>query len=159
VWPEHWPVIARQITTSTESALAAASDGAADAFRASVDDLAALPYEQVGAVHAGVARELLEEPHPDGLTGEDVQAVLERTVRAGLAWYPELAPDAVVSVLTGTLGVSDPDAPQPTIAPVDHLAAAVLVLADLLAARRVAARPYLRRAVGEIERGETMEMP
>lgn len=159
VWPEHWPALTRRIATSTDRALAAAREESTAAFGEALDELVALPYEQVTAVHAGMARELLEELHPDGLAGEDVQAVLERTVRSGLGRYPAFTPDAVVSVLTGTLGVSDPDAPQPRIAPAEHLAASVLVLADLLAARRVAPGPCLRRAVGEIERGETMEMP
>ena len=57
------------------------------------------------------------------------------------------------------LGVSDPDAERPRIRPEQYLAAGLLVVADLVAARRVAPEAYLRRAVSEIERAETQEMP
>lgn len=159
MWPDHWSRTPREIAEATAAALVAARDESAADFDAALETLIALPYEQVTLVHAGAARELLEELHPDGLAGEDVQAVLERCVRSGMRWLPTLHPDAVVAVLTGTLGVSDPDAPAPRIEPGQFVAAGLLVLADLLAARRVEARPYLRRAIGEIERSETIEMP
>ncbi|MGN5237407.1 MULTISPECIES: hypothetical protein [unclassified Rhodococcus (in: high G+C Gram-positive bacteria)] len=157
MWPEHWPTITRQIATETDAAATAARSEAVPAFDEALAELAALPYEQVTAVHAGMVRELLEELHPDGLTGEDVQSVLERSLRNGMRWLPSLQPDAVVAVLTGTLGVHDDEAPK--VQPADYLSAGVLVLADLLAARKSAPGPYLRRAVAEIERSETMEMP
>ncbi|MEE2030589.1 hypothetical protein [Rhodococcus chondri] len=159
MWPDHWPTITRQIATATVSALDAVRSESAPAFDAAVGDLVALPYEQVTAVYAGMTRELLEELHPDGLTGEDVQAVLERSVRGGARWQSSLHPDAVVEVLVETLGVSDPDAETPKIRPEQYLSAGSVVLAELVAARRVAPEPYVRRAVAEIERAETMEMP
>jgi hypothetical protein len=159
VWPDHWPTITRQIATATAAALDAARTESAPAFDTALEDLVALPYEQVTAVHAGTMRELLEELHPDGLTGEDVQAVLERSTRSGVRWQSSLQPDAVVAVLIGTLGVADPDAEPPRIRPEQYLAAGLVVLADLFAARRVAPEAYLRRAVAEIERAETIEMP
>jgi len=159
VWPDHWPKTPREIATATVDALTAVRTESAENFDEAVDTLVDLPYEQVTAVHAGMVRELLEELHPDGLTGEDVQAVLERTVRSGMRWLPSFEPEAVVEVLTGTLGVSDPHAPRPRIQPRRYLAAGLLVVADLAAARRVAPEPYLRRAIGEIERAETVEMP
>lgn len=157
MWPEHWPTITRQIATETDAAVTAARSEAVLAFDEALAELVAFPYEQVTAVHAGMVRELLEELHPDGLTGEDVQSVLERSLRHGMRWLPSLQPDAVVAVLTGTLGVHDEEAPK--VRPADYLSAGVLVLADLLAARRSTPGPYLRRAVAEIERSETMEMP
>ncbi len=159
MWPDHWPRTPREIAAATADALAAARSESAEAFDEAISVLVDLPYEQVTAVHAGMVRELLEELHPDGLSGEDVQAVLERCVRSGLRWLPSLQPDAAVTVLTGALGVSDPDAERPTISAGQYLAAGVLVVADLVAARRVAPEPYLRRAVSEIERAETQEMP
>ncbi|UGQ58560.1 hypothetical protein LSF60_03175 [Rhodococcus pyridinivorans] len=159
VWPDHWPRTPREIATATADALAAARSESAEPFDEAVAVLVDLPYEQVTAVHAGMVRELLEELHPDGLAGEDVQAVLERSVRSGLRWLPSLEPEAVVAVLTGALGVSDSDAERPKIRPEQYLAAGLLVVADLVAARRVASEAYLRRAVSEIERAETQEMP
>lgn len=159
MWPDHWPRTPREIAAATADALAAVHSESAEPFDEAVAVLADLPYEQVTAVHAGMVRELLEELHPDGLAGEDVQAVLERSVRSGLRWVPSLEPDAVVAVLTGALGVSDPDAERPRIRPEQYLAAGLLVVADLVAARCAAPEAYLRRAVSEIERAETHEMP
>lgn len=159
MWPDDWPRTPREIAEASVDALTAAREESPEDFDAAVDVLTELPYEQVTLVHAGMARELLEELHPDGLAGEDVQAVLERCVRRGMRWVTDLHPDAVVAVLTGTLGVSDPDAPAPRIPQRQYLAAGLLVLADLVAARKVEARPYLRRVLGEIARSETIEMP
>lgn len=157
VWPTHLPQLAREIAEHTSAALAAARSRSAAAWEDATTELVALPYEQVAGVHATMMRELLEELHPDGLTGEDVQAVFERSARTGAAWLPSLHPDTVVAVLTGTLGVSDPDAPKAR--PDEYLQAGLVVLADLLAARRADPGVYLRRALGEIERAETVEMP
>ncbi|MEV1133916.1 hypothetical protein [Rhodococcus coprophilus] len=159
MWPDHWPKTTQRIASATDAALTAASAGASDLFGDALDDLAGLPYETVTAVHAGMMRELFEELHPDGLTGEDVQAVLTRAVRDGVRWLPSIQPDAVVAVVTGALGVQDVEATDPRIAPEQYLTAGLLVLTDLLAARKVAPGPCLRRAIGEIERSETMEMP
>ncbi len=103
MWPDHWPTITRRIATSTDTALTAVRDETVPVFDDALAELVTLPYEQVTAVHAGMLRELLEELHPDGLTGEDVQTVLERALRNGMRWLPSLQPDAVVAVLTGTL--------------------------------------------------------
>ncbi|NGP04399.1 hypothetical protein G6038_02680 [Rhodococcus sp. 14C212] len=157
VWPTQWPEIARDIADHTATALAAARTQSVPGWEDAVTELAALPYEQVAGVHATMMRELLEELHPDGLTGEDVQTVLERSARTASMWLPSLQPDMLVSVLTGTLGVFDPDAPKAR--PDEYLRAGLVVLADLLAARRVGPEPYLRRALGEIERAETIELP
>ncbi|WP_416062121.1 hypothetical protein [Rhodococcus indonesiensis] len=157
MWPTHWPQLAREIAEHTSVALAAARTRSVPAWEDATTELVALPYEQVAGVHATMMRELLEELHPDGLAGEDVQAVFERSARTGAAWLPSLHPDTVVAVLTGTLGVSDPDAPKAR--PDEYLQAGLVVLADLLAARRADPGVYLRRALGEIERAETVEMP
>lgn len=159
MWPDHWPAITREIAEGSVVALTAVREESRPRFDEAVEVLVALPYEQVTAVHSGMARELFEELHPDGLAGEDVQAVLESVVRRGVRWVPSLDPDAVVAVLTGTLGVHDPDEKRPRIVPGRYITAGVLVLAELVAARRCDPRPYLTRAVGEIERAETMEMP
>ncbi|WP_408016085.1 hypothetical protein [Rhodococcus artemisiae] len=157
VWPEHWPTITRQIATHTDTALTAVRSETVPVFDEALAELNTLPYEQVTAVHAGMVRELLEELHPEGLTGEDVQSVLENALRNGMRWLPSLQPDAVVVVLTGTLGVHDDEAPK--VRPGDYVTAGLLVLAELLAARKAAPGRYLRRAVAEIERTETVEMP
>ncbi|MBF0661756.1 hypothetical protein [Rhodococcus sp. (in: high G+C Gram-positive bacteria)] len=159
MWPDHWPKTTQRIASATDAALVAARAGASEVFGDALDDLVGLPYETVTAVHAGMMRELFEELHPDGLTGEDVQTVLTRAVRDGVRWLPSMQPDAVVAVITGALGVQDVEATDPRIAPEQYLTAGLLVLTDLLAARKAAPGPCLRRAIAEIERSETMEMP
>ncbi|MFZ2529822.1 MAG: hypothetical protein WAX14_19545 [Rhodococcus sp. (in: high G+C Gram-positive bacteria)] len=154
MWPTHWPATAREIAQATDSALSAARTGDAPAFADAVAALTELPYEQVTAVHAGMVRELLEELHPDGLAGDDVRAVIERCARGRAV---PVAPHVLVAVLTGTLGVADPEVP--TVRPEQYLTAGLVVLVDLLASRAADPGPYVRRAVGEIERSETIEMP
>ncbi len=109
----------------------------------------------MGSIHAEMVRSLLEELHPDGLTGEDVQDALTRTVREASIWNVDLDVPGFVEVLTGALGVADTDERRPPPRP----AHAVLIIADLLVRRNVASEVFLRRAVAEIERAQTMEMP
>jgi len=110
---------------------------------------------KAGNVHAEMVRSLLEEVYSDGLTGENVQEVLGRTVR-GAEWLPSVDIAGFVEVLTGALGVTDVyeqsrSRPRP--------AHALLVVADLLAVRRSRAETYVRRALAEIHRAQTVEMP
>ena len=124
MWPDHWPKTTQRIASATDAALVAARAGASEVFGDALDDLVGLPYETVTAVHAGMMRELFEELHPDGLTGEDVQTVLPRAVRDGVRWLPSMQPNAVVAVITGALGVQDVEATDPRIAPEQYLTAA-----------------------------------
>ncbi len=105
----------------------------------------------------GVVRELLETLHPDGLTGEDVQDVLTRCARAAALWFPVVDVDSLVTVLTGALGVADVE--ENPRRPERAVEAAILVIADLLSAAEVSADGYVRRALDEIARAETVEMP
>jgi hypothetical protein len=137
--------------------------------------------EQVGVVLGAVLRSLLEETHPDGLSGEDVQAVLEDCVRSAASWFPTVDIEVLVILLTGALGIHQvdprPSDPQPDSPPdfqpdvveaggaprrlgaLEVASHAPLLLADLLA---VSGRPlsgHLDAAFAEIYRAETIEMP
>lgn len=154
-WPAEWPAEVRRIADATNDALAAVAARAPIAFDDAVELLGRSDSAQAGHVHAEMVRTLLEKVYSDGLTGENVQEVLGRTVR-GADWLPNLDIAGFVEVLTGALGVADVDEqtrsrPRP--------AHALLVVADLLAVRRSRADTYLRRAVAEIRRAETIEMP
>ncbi|MDO3646248.1 hypothetical protein [Nocardia mangyaensis] len=157
MWPSGWPTPARTIATTIESAVTAAQAADEPAFTTAVTELAALPADQVGSVLSTMVRELLEVAHPDGLTGDDVRAVLNAVLGRSITWLPTLAPTTVISVLTGALGIDDPDEqnrpdtnPQP----------AAILLIDYLATRaRVSAHHAVERAVAEIARAETIEMP
>ena len=154
-WPAEWPAEVRRIADATNAALAAVAARNPIAFDDAVELLGRSDAAQAGHVHAEMVRTLLEEVHSDGLTGENVQEVLGRTVR-GADWLPDLDIAGFVEVLTGALGVADVDEqtrsrPRP--------AHALLVVADLLAVRRGRPETYLRLALADIHRAETIEMP
>ncbi len=97
-------------------------------------ELAGLDPQQVGLVIGRVVRVLLEEGHPDGLTGDDIRGVLERCVRTAARWWPAVDANVIVVLLTGALGVhqfDDDAAPLSAAAMARHGA---LLTADLLAA-------------------------
>ncbi|WP_067651322.1 hypothetical protein [Nocardia harenae] len=148
---------AERIGRGIEAALVAVTGQDAAAFGAATAELAALPAEQTGLVLGGALRELLEVAHPDGLDGDDIQAALARTLRAALAWLPELDPAGFVAALTGALGVTEPDESPP--APAVTQPAALLLIADLAAVARVPPAAAIRNAFAEIERAETVELP
>ncbi|MFD4294591.1 hypothetical protein ACFWPA_02560 [Rhodococcus sp. NPDC058505] len=158
-WPSEWPRPAKGIASAIDAAVTAAGAADAPAFGAATTELLRWEPDQVRAVLSAMVRALLEDVHPDGLTGEAVQAVLERSARAAAGWLPTLDVGALAVVLTGSLGLTDYDEDTerigwPVIAP--H---ALLVTADLLAAAQTPADRHLRRAIGEIARAETVEMP
>jgi hypothetical protein len=164
--------IGNAVTRAVEAAAARDRDG----YEAASVELSALPAEQTGLLLAAVVRALLEEGHPDGLDGDDIQAVLDGCVRGAAAW---LAPDrvrprTVVAVLASALGVheagltyeeatrpADPDGwpweeetpKAPT--PAEFSWHAPLVVADLLGGRPL--RRHLDAAFTEIARAEAMD--
>ncbi|MCZ4077625.1 hypothetical protein O1W68_06695 [Rhodococcus sp. H36-A4] len=166
MWPNDWPATPRAIATSTEEALAAARARSADAYRDAVADVESADAAQVGLVHAEIIRALLEELHPDGLTGEDVQEVLALTVRSASEWFGELDVEGFVEVLTGALGVADTEAAGRR----PRAGHALLIIAALSSAGRrtadgkdghdsTSSEVYVRRAIEEIARSQTIEMP
>lgn len=159
MWPTNWPAIPRTIAEATDDALTAVRATDRDALDEAIAELAKLPNPQVTAVHVQIVRELLETVHPDGLTSDDVHAVLDRTARSAVAWLPDLDVAVIADVLTGALGVSDPDEDAPKHGRTAYLRAAVLVVADLAATAGLPTGDYIRRAIGEIARAETVEMP
>ncbi|OZE30517.1 hypothetical protein CH256_10315, partial [Rhodococcus sp. 05-2254-6] len=88
-WPAEWPAEVRRIADATNDALAAVASQNSVAFDDAVESLGRSDSAQAGHVHAEMVRTLLEEVYSDGLTGENVQEVLGRTVR-GADWLPNL---------------------------------------------------------------------
>lgn len=154
-WPIEWPVDVRRIADATVDALAAVVAQDPIAFDEAVELLDRSDAAKAGHVHAEMVRSLLEEVYSDGLTGENVQEVLARTVR-GADWLPSLDIAGFVEVLTGALGVADVEEQSRSRPRPAH---ALLVVADLLAVRRSRAETYVRRALAEIHRAQTVEMP
>lgn len=158
-WPADWPRPAKEIAAATDAAVTAALAADSEPFTEATQRLSSAEPDRVRAVHSAMVRELLEDVHPDGLTGEAVQAVLERCARAAAGWAPNLDVGALAVVLTGSLGLSDPDEDAQRVGREAIVVHAVLVIADLLAVAQAPADGYLRRAIGEIARAETVEMP
>jgi hypothetical protein len=156
---QQLPAPARAIVRASSEAVAAAQAEDPDAYQAAVEQLAAQDSEHVGLVLGAVVRMLLEESHPDGLTADDVQQVLERTARAGLAWWPQTDPQLLLILVTGALGLHFTEEEVPRLAPLQVAGQAPLLVADLLAVRQRSLDGYLGTALAEIMRAETMEMP
>ena len=98
-----------------------------------------------------IVRALLEHLHPDGLTGDDVAAVL-RSV-------PADDPALVLLVLTGSLGLLDVDDQPPALTSAAAARSCVALISALLAAIRSPLQPWLDAAVAERHRAETIELP
>jgi hypothetical protein len=155
----RWPPSVRAIAEAAEEAVSAARVRDPEPYEAAVARLAALDTARVGLVLGAVVRMLLEELHPDGLAGEDVHAVLDRCARSAVPWVPGVDPAVLVVLLTGALGVHQPDEEAAPPGELDIARHAPLLVADLL---DVAGRPlagYLDLALAEIARSQTMELP
>lgn len=157
MWPSDWPSSARAIATVVEAAVAAARSADEPAFSATTADLAELPSDQVTAVLAAIVRELLEIAHPDGLTGDDVRAVLEAVVRRSAGWLTRLDAAAVFSALAGALGIDESE--DPDRARTNPQPAAVLLIEYLADLTRTPPQESVQRAINEIARAETVAMP
>lgn len=147
----HLPAPARPIASATTAAVRAARRRERDALDEAVDDMAGLDPARTGLILGTAVRLLLEETHPDGLDGDAVRAVLERSVRTAIGWQPEVDPHVVLLLLAGALGVTEEDdiaPPKP-----DVLARhAALLLADLAGERPI--EPVLTAALDEIARAQ-----
>ncbi len=153
------PQPARGIAEATVAAVAAASDAQPDAYRAATAQLAGFGPEQVGIVMGGAVRLLLEDLHPDGLTGDDLRGVLTRCVTGTAGWYPDPDANVLGVLIAGALGVHESDGQRLALAAVDVAAQAPLLIADLVLVADHPLDVYLRAALAEIARTELMDQP
>lgn len=149
---------ARAIAAAATAAVTAARRHDAAALRSAAGPLALLSPEQVGLTLGTVVRLLLEDLHPDGLTGDDVHSVLLGCARAAVGWFPEVDAGVLAALLTGALGVYEPDGDQP-LRPDAVASHAPLLVAYLLDAAGRPLEPYLDAAFAAIARGEAAEAP
>jgi hypothetical protein len=140
----HLPVAARPIAAAAEAAVAAAREHDDERLGAAVADLAALDPAQVGLILGTCVRLLLEHRHPDGLTGDDVRAVLVAAAGDGAD------PEVTLVLLAGALGL-DHEVESPP-APASLARDAVLLLTGQLGEQPI--EPWLEAALGEIERAQ-----
>jgi hypothetical protein len=143
---------------AVDVAVSAARAGDGPAFAAALDDLGRLDSEQLAVVLGAVTRELLERSHPDGVGASDAEQVLASCMRSAASWYEPLDADSLIQALTGTLGIHDPDESAPPAGPA-VVAHGLLLIADQLAAMGEDLPPVLDRALGELMRAQTIELP
>jgi hypothetical protein len=145
------PEPARSLGAAAGEAVTAARAAEPVGFAAASARLGALDAAQVRRVLGTVVRALLEDLHPDGLDGQDLQVALERCDGAARLWWPAVDPALLAALLIGALGVqSEEDQP-----PAGDIAAhAALLVADLLTACGAALDGYLDRAFTEIAYAE-----
>jgi hypothetical protein len=141
------------ISESVEAALS--RDG--DRFAVAADRLDVQDPQRLALLQAWIIRSLLERLHPDGLSSADAQDVLRGCLQSAAGWFPEPAPGALALVLTGALGLSDPEAPAADPAMLARHAA--LLMAQLLGSAGQSLGSYLDAAFTELERAETIELP
>lgn len=145
----------RAVSEAVEAALSRDADRLAlAAGRLDIQD-----QQRLALVQAWVLRSLLEQLHPDGLSGADAQDVLRRCLLSAADWYPQADPSVLVLVLTGALGLADPDEASAAVGPAALSHGAALLTADLLGAAGSPLSGYLDAAFAELERAETIELP
>ncbi|MDG4832576.1 hypothetical protein O7627_25170 [Solwaraspora sp. WMMD1047] len=150
---------ARTIGRAAREAAEAAAGRDPAALERAVEKLAEQRPEQVGLVLGGTLRRLLEQSHPDGLTGDDLRDLVVGCARGAAGWLPELDPGVLAVVLTGALGVQP--SPEET-GPVDPAALArhgALLIAELAPATGRPVADHLSDALAEIAVDQTMELP
>lgn len=154
----------RALRTAVSEAVRAAAAADGPALADCGPALAALDETRLRIVLGEMLRSALEELHPDGLSSADAQELIEHCVEQS-GWYPELDPQVLVVVLLGAFGAHDPDQ-QPVLPPATVAQHAAVLLVDLLTGTAETqpelperAERLLNRALAELERAETMEMP
>ena len=166
--PKHpLPAAARAISAATMDAVLAARTQDVAAFNEATDQLAAADPEQVRIVLGVVVRALLEDLHPDGVSADDLLELIKSCVRTSFGWYPVVDVQVLIVVLTGSLGVHEPDDEPRKVTPLEVARHAPLFIAELLAAPGSPARTddprpltdYFTDAFLEISRAELNEMP
>lgn len=140
-------------------AVEAATNRDSDRFALAAGRLAVQDPHRLTLVQAWVLRSLLEQLHPDGLSSADALDVLQHCLLSTTQWYADADPGVLVLVLTGALGLSDPDDALGAAGPTGLNSGAALLIADLLSLAGGPLAGYLDAALAELERGETIELP
>ena len=139
-------------------AVAAASAHDAEEFGSCLATLSRLDREQLSILLGTVVQGLLERRHPDGLDSDDVDQLVELTVRDA-AWYPRIDHDSVVRVVVGALGVTEVDDVERLVDGMTIIAHSLVLLADQLSAVPNGVKALLDHGLRELHRAQTQEMP
>ena len=155
----RWSAPVRELAGSIRAVVLAAQRQDRAIFAEALTATEALDPEQVALVLGSVVQLLLEETHPDGFGADDLQDLLEECARRTATWTAEPHLDVLVFVLSGALGVQDPEEAPAVAHPRSITAHASLVVAELLMITRRSPTDYLVLVLDEIARDQTMELP
>jgi hypothetical protein len=157
------PPVPREISAATLAAVEAARIAtveAVEAFDEATARLAATDPEAVRVVLGAVVRAVLEDLHPDGLVGDELLEHIRGCAVRAFGWYPEVDVQALIIVVTGAMGVHEPDEEPRRITPAEIARHAPLFLAELLSSPKAGPlEGYLGGALDEIAGRERNEMP
>lgn len=153
-----WPRPAREMALAVGAAVSAAQSADAGAFTEAIADLSRVDREQLVVLLGDMARDLLERSHPDGLDSDDAEQLLQGCIRSAASWYELVDTEPLIRALTGALGIIEyDDAPQlDGTAVVTH---GLLLIADLLKVGGSELPEVLDRALHELMRAQTVELP
>jgi hypothetical protein len=143
---------------AVDAAVAAAHAESGEAFAQANDGLRRQDQDQLAVLLGAITRDLLERSHPNGLGSEDAEEVVRSCLVAAAKWYEPLDGNAVIQALTGALGVSDPDESCP-VNSLPVLTHGLLLIADLLTVADQSLPAVLNRALRELMRAQTIELP
>lgn len=155
--PAALPGPVRAVIEAVLAAARAVQAEDAPALDAASTQLAACDPEVLRLLLGGAVRTALERTHAQGLDDDDVRDLLERCVRSALTWLPHVEVPALLLVLSGALGVQDPDEDEVVALPVIAVHAVLLLAA--LGAGPARVQHELDLAIAEMARHQTVEMP
>jgi hypothetical protein len=143
---------------AVDAAVSAAQSGDGAAFTDAIADLSRVDREQLAVLLGAAMRDLLERSHPDGLGSDDAGQVLQSCIQSAVSWYEPLDSELLILALTGALGMSDPDE-SPQLGGTAVVAHGLLLIADQLKIPAQELWPVLDRALHELMRAQTIELP
>ena len=152
-----WTGPARDLAAGVRSALAAVHAHDGEALDEALDLLARVDPVALGTVLGELTRDLLERAFPDGLDADDAGQVLREVHLAAHGWQAPLETDTLVIALSGALGVAlAEEQPHVAVVVVHH---GLLMLGHLSGLTGEPLTGALDRALGELQRAQTMELP
>jgi hypothetical protein len=103
-------------------------------------------------------------PLPPTLTNTSMRPAISVNIkgaRTSLRWYPQIDVNALVVVLTGALGLHEPEEEPRTFTPLDVARHAPLFIRELLATDRTpkTLRQYFAAGFAHISQSEQNELP
>jgi enamine deaminase RidA (YjgF/YER057c/UK114 family) len=137
-------------------AVDAAGSGDREGFARAGPRLSARDPDQLRRVLSAVLRPLLEDLHPEGVSGDDLRTAVAGCA-AGVATWAPVDPQVLVVVVAGAFGIHPQEQERPDVAATQVAHHACLLIAHLLATSGRRLEEYLRLAFAELARSELQD--